>query len=468
MEEQKKEEQYVYTDVIGDYVNAMNAQMNIVPMSYKFLLAKIIAERKKVDQFSKDHGELCKEGEKEYIKMPWEHSAAFSKMLKNISNTALAVDMTGVNTVIGMVSKYDGFLGNLMKQIFADKPEILNGSDKDFKVSDILSYTDFHELKDVLVEKEIESLLRKSHVDQFQWLESKLKITLRNFKQFPEFVEIMARRNLFVHCNGVVSRQYISECKKNAVSLPEDIRPGTKLDADMKYVEKTFKVLFLVGVMLGFVIWHKLRPNESEEIVDGLSDVAYDLIRDGEYHLGLEIIDFALLNKSWAKEIKTAQQLVFRVNKALSFHLRNMQDECNKIVDSMDLTAAEPVYHLAAAVLKKDYDNAYRLMDKIGKDEKMRGNYKTWPLFNKIRQEDAFIAKFKEIYSDDYECNDTHVADFEEVLKSASEMVERTKSMMDEKVKKGELDNDTSEIEEAEIIEEGNTKEGSTQESLAL
>lgn len=47
-------------------------------------------------------------------------------------------------------------------------------------------------------------------------------------------------------------------------------------------------------------------------------------------------------------------------------------------------------------------------------------------------------------------------------------MVERTKSMMDEKVKKGELDNDTSEIEEAEIIEEGNTKEGSTQESLAL
>jgi hypothetical protein len=257
----------------------------------------------------------------------------------------------------------------------------------------------------------------------------------------------MERRNLFVHCNGVVSRQYISECKKNGVTLPDDLKPGVRLDADMSYVRKAFKVLFQVGVMLGFVIWHKLRVDESEELVDSLSEVAYDLIRDEEYTLGLDIIDFALSNKSWAKEIKTAQQLIFRVNKALAFHLRDMQDECVKIADSMDITAADPVYHLAVAVLKKEYDEAYKIMDRIGKDLAMRGNYKTWPLFNKIRQETAFTTKFKEIYGEDYECNDTHIADFEEVIKSATEMVERAKNMMKEK-EKGEKHNEQSEITE--------------------
>lgn len=448
MEEVNKEKHSVYREIIWEYVNAVNAQMNIVPISYNFLSAQIIAEDKKVKKFSQDHGELCKEEDKEYIKMPREHGAVFSKMMRNLGNTALAFDMTGVNAVIGMVSRYDGFLGDLMKQLFADKPEILNGSDKEFKVSDILTYADFDELKEVLVEKEIETLLRKNHVEQLQWLEGKLKVPLKDFKLFPDFVEIMERRNLFVHCNGVVSRQYISECKKNGVVLPEDLKPGERLDADMAYVRKTFKVLFQVGVMLGFVIWHKLRVNESEELVDSLSEVAYELIRDEEYTLGLDIIDFALSNKSWSKEIKTAQQLIFRVNKALAFHLRDMQDECVKIADSMDVTAADPVYHLAVAVLKKEYDEAYKIMDRIGKDSNMRGNYKTWPLFNKIRKETAFTAKFKEIYGEDYECNDTHIADFEEVIKSATEMVERAKNMMKEK-EKGEPQD-----VEAEIIEE--------------
>ena len=382
-----------------------------------------------MEKFSKDHGEIYEEEGKGIIKMPIEHGAVFTKMMRNLDNTALAYDMTGVNAVIGMVSKYDGFLGRLTKQLFSDKPEILNGSDREFKVSDILTYADFNELKEVLIEKEIETLLRKNHVDQLQWLEAKLSMALKDFKLFSEFVEIMERRNLFVHCNGIASRQYILECKRNGVKLPDDIKPGVRLDADFEYVVNTYRVLFQVGVMLGFVLWHKIRPQEGVEMMNSLSEVAYDLIKDEKYDLGLEIIDFAISNKSWAKEINNAQQLIFRVNKALAFHLRDMQDECEKIANSVDLTAAEPVYHLAVAVLNKNYPQAYKLMAKIGKDSDMQVNYKEWPLFNKIRQEKAFVEKYKEIYCEEYECNDTRIANFEEVINSALEMVARAKKV---------------------------------------
>ncbi|MCQ2072821.1 MAG: hypothetical protein MJY96_06825, partial [Bacteroidaceae bacterium] len=399
----------------------------------------ILAEGKKVEKFKNEHGTPFKDEEGEGVRMTLEDSAVFHKMMKNLNNSIHAFDMTGENAVIGMVSKYDGFLGKLIKQIFTDIPDILNGSEKELKVSDILTFKDFEELKDVLIEKEIETVLRKNHVEQLQWLESKLGVELKKFKLLPDYVEIMERRNLFVHCNGVVSRQYLSECKKFDVVIPEGIKPGKTLDAYIDYVRQAYIVLFQVGVMLGFVLWHKVRPNESEEMIDKLSEVAYDLIKEEEYELGLNIIDFALANRSWAKEIRTAQQLIFRVNKALAFHLRDMQDECEKIADSMDVTAADPVYHLAVAVLKKRYEEAYSIMDKIGDNNDMHYNYKTWPLFNKIRQEKKFVDKFREIYGEEYECNDTRTADFEEVIRSATEMVEKTKEMMAEKEKEKEF-----------------------------
>lgn len=421
-----------YGTIIGEYIDAINTQVFIVPISYKFLSAQILSESKKLDTYCKEHGQVFSEDGKKGFRMSVEHRTVFEKMMTNLDNTVQANYMVGVNAVIGMVSKYDGYLGRLTKQILKDKPEILNGSDREFKASDILTYTDFEELKDVLVEKEIETLLRKNHIEQLQWLEKQLNIKLREFKVLPDFVEVVERRNLFVHCNGVVSRQYLAECKKHGATLPDDIKVGDVLWADIAYVRKAYTVLFQVGVMLGFVLWHKLKPDDIEDLVDRLSDVPFDLIRDEQYSLSIQMIDFALSIKSWEKDIKHVYQLVFMINKALAFHLLDMQEECEKIVKELDLSASEPVYHLAVAVLLKEYDHAYELMDAIGSEPRMRVNYKTWPLFSRIRQEAAFSAKYKEIFNEEYECNDAKLSDFEDILKSAAELVKKTKEMNDE------------------------------------
>lgn len=441
-----------YGKIINEYIDSITSQNVIVPISYNILNAQILTESKKIQKYAKEHGQTITEDGKDGFRMKVDHSIVFDKMLTNLNYTVQAYDLVGINAVIGLVSKYDGYIGMLTKQLFMDIPEILNGSDREFKASDILTYTDFNELKDVLVEKEIETLLRKNHIEQLQWLENKLNIKkLRDFKELPDFVEIMERRNLFVHCNGVVSRQYLSECKKYGVSLPEELKVGDKLTADITYVRKSYSVLFQVGVMLGFIIWHKIKPEDSEYVIDGLCDVPYDLIRDGKYSLGLRLIDFALENKSWEKDIKYVYRLVFNINKALAYHLQDKQDECEKILKGLDLTAADPVYHLAVTVLLKDYKSAYLIMDKIGADSRMRIHYKTWPLFTRIRKEPDFIAKFKEIYKEDYECNDAKLSEFEDILNSANELVQRANKMSEgaEKVEEQE-----GHIVDAEIIED--------------
>ena len=436
-----QQKDYPYNDIIYNYIDAINTQWNIVPISYNFLSAQLLTESKKIDKYAKVHGQSPEDKGDNVFRMSVEHSIVFNKMLMNFNNIMLAFDMVGVDAVIGMVSKYDGFLGLLTKQIFKDKPEILNGSDKEFKASDILTYADFNELKDVLVEKEIETLLRKNHIEQLQWLETKLGIKqLRDFKVLPDFVEIMERRNLFVHCNGVVSRQYLSECDKYGVKLPAEVQIGTRLDADIDYVRKVHTILFQVGIMLGYTLWYKIRPTEGELIIDSLSDVSFDLISEGKYQLGQCIIDFALANKSWKKEIKYAQNLVFHVNKALSYHLQDMQNECDLIVNSLDVSAAKPVYNLAVAVLLNNYKKAYEIMDIIGNEEGMRINYKTWPLFAKIRLEPEFANRYKAIFNEEYECTDAKLSAFEDILKSANELVEKTKERMKDTAGRSGLD----------------------------
>ena len=126
MEETEKEKESVYREIIWSYINAVNSQMSMVPVSYNFLSAQMLTESRKVEAFRKEHGTPFHDEKGEGIRMSLEHSAVFQKMMKNLNNTARAFDMTGENAVIGLVSKYDGFLGVLTKQIFKDKPEILN------------------------------------------------------------------------------------------------------------------------------------------------------------------------------------------------------------------------------------------------------------------------------------------------------------------------------------------------------
>lgn len=71
----------------------------------------------------------------------------------------------------------------------------------------------------------------------------------------------------------------------------------------------------------------------------------------------------------------------------------------------MDWSAMSDKFKLAKAVLVDDFDNAYKIMRKIGKDEEEmeQFGYQEWPLFQEIREEDQFKEVYKEIYGVEYE-----------------------------------------------------------------
>lgn len=107
---------------------------------------------------------------------------------------------------MSLISQFDAYFGNIIKTIYYKKPEILSTSEKSIKYSEIIKINSIDELKEYIIEQEIEAVLRKSHNDQFKWLENKLNMKLRQgLNCWPTFIESTERRNLFVHCDGCVS-----------------------------------------------------------------------------------------------------------------------------------------------------------------------------------------------------------------------------------------------------------------------
>ena len=427
-----------YVGVIRQYISRLNSQIQSVPTLFNILSAQTVVNAQKVKEFVSKNG--CEEKDekgRDIIKMPIEFSRAFERLISNLNNSFQALDNVGRNAVVAMVSMYDAYLSSLLKVIYSDMPQLLNQSQKDFKLNNILLYKDFDELKEVVTEDEIESLLRKSHVDQLKWLEGKLDMPLTGFKALPLFVELMERRNLFVHANGVVSRHYFEACEKYNVEIDKELSLGKQLDATDDYVFKSYAILFQTGIMLGFVIWHKIRKQEGVELIDFLSEVCYDLIKEGHYDLALVMIDFALDNKSFRKHINQASHIIFLINKALSYHLKDMQKECLAIIEKLDLSAAEPVYKLAAEVLKENYDQAIDFMDQLGNVPSMRRGYKEWPLFTKFRDKETFKNKYKELFNEDYICLEVKKTKFEEILASAEKLIEQDKKNKETKNAEG-------------------------------
>lgn len=192
-----------------------------------------------------------------------------------------AIQLIPKNVVVAFVSIYDSFLSDIIEGIYKLRPELLNTCEKEYSFSDILKFGSIDEIKENIIEKEVESVLRESHSKQFEWLSKKLKVKLtEDLPNYEHFIEITERRNLFVHTNGKVSRQYLSIVPPKNDNNKE-IKLGETQEASPEYVIHCYNVLFEIGVKLGQVIWRKIdEKNSLEEADDLLIDIIYDLLKN--------------------------------------------------------------------------------------------------------------------------------------------------------------------------------------------
>jgi len=326
----------------------------------------------------------------------------FERNLKAFTSASLAVTNIPQIFLCSMVHKYDAYLGKLLRVAFTVKPEILAASEKTLTYADLSRFQSLASARESLIEQEIESILRDSHFDHFKWMEKRFDLPLRkDLEVWTRFIEVTERRNLFVHCDGVISSQYLAVCRKHDCKLDNNIKAGDQLRVDSKYFSQAFDCMFEIGIKLGHVLWRKLQPDDINLADKALQNTGYELLVEERYELAKMILRFAT---ETLKNVSSDQiRRTNLINLCSAHKFSGDQESCDSALDSEDWSACAPEFQLAVAVQKDDFAQAAAIMKTIGKDGGVsREDYSTWPLFKIFRESKEFLASYRKLFGEKF------------------------------------------------------------------
>lgn len=340
------------------------------------------------------------EGDNRIYSVPFENHFRYTKLKNAFQRCKIAYKILPRSFLVSLVSQFDAFLGGVVRVLLYSKPELLNASDRVLTFKELLQFSSTDEAREYVVEKEVESLIRKSHPEQFEWMEKKFSVPLREgLPSWPVFVEVTERRNLFVHCDGIVSSQYLKNCREHNVEVATPPALGSELNVTPAYFGNAYQCVFEIGVKLCHVLWRKLLPGELEHADRNLIEVTFELLRDENYRLAKNLLDFA--SCTFKRHSSDEQRRVFIVNRAQAYKWEGDNDAAVRILRAEDWSACDDKFKLAVAVLQENYDTAASLMKKIGPAGSVtKVDYREWPLFQRFRTTAQFSRAFTEVYGE--------------------------------------------------------------------
>jgi hypothetical protein len=379
-----------------------------------------------VEEIEDDNG-------KKRILVKADESKIFETLERNASTSALASKIIPESLFVSLISQYDAFLTRLLRVIYEIKPEVLNGSERNLTFSQLVEMATIENAREFIIDKEIDTVLRKSHSEQFDYLEKLIGIQLREkLPIWKIFIEITERRNLLVHCDGIVSNQYLKVCTENKCEI-DKIKVGDRLGIEMKYFTVAYSCLYEISTKLTHTLWRKLLKSDLETADKELNEICFNLINTNSFELADTLLEFGCQQKT---HFNDSNKNVFIINASLSKYLQNKKDETIKILSMKDWSASSDDFKLANAILSEDNDTAFAIMQKIGKNGEVdKSDYKQWPLFSKIRNEVNFKSTFKEIFNEEYTIMETPMRPIQELI---SKEIKRNKELKGKTIKKVE------------------------------
>lgn len=344
-----------------------------------------------------EHGqELDPDGATRNFNIPPEHLQKVRQLGRINTQYRTAKELLPRTFLVSFVSTYDAFLGSLVRALFEAKPEVLNSSGKQLTYKELVAFENLETARTFVVDTEVESLLRKSHSEQFDWLESTFSIKLREgLDSWPTFIELTERRNLFVHCHGKASTQYLKVCKDHKADTT-GVALGATLDARHQYLVNAYKCLYEIGVKLSQVLWRKIKPDELEAADNALISTTFELLVLEKYDIAARLLSFATKLPRHSSEVT---KRIFLVNLAQSYKFTDQQEKCLSALSTIDWSACSDNFSVCVAALKDDFIKAAEAMHRIGAAGAIKQHeYIDWPIFKEFRKSREFSDAYTKIF----------------------------------------------------------------------
>ena len=344
------------------------------------------------------------ENKSEEIRIPHSKEREYKKLKERSNRAERAYRLVSQNFLVSLVSVYDLFYAEIVRIVYKLNPNILKADETPFLYRTLLEYGSVGAVASSIIEAQVDLLIRDSHLAQIAWLEKTLKVTtLRDFPEWSMFMELMERRNLFVHSNGIVSSQYVNICKKHN-AIDESVSIGSILTIDKDYFIKAYKTLYKMAVGMTAIVANicckGVYKGYGEELDKMIIGHVYDAITNHDYDLAIDISNFIL---SPQFKHKNQDKSYIILNLAQAYKWRGDEEKCAAILDEEDTSAWKRDLLIPKLVLEEKYADVYDMMRSVGLTGKILNKdlYRLWPIFQRLREQEEFKVVFKEIFGEE-------------------------------------------------------------------
>lgn len=389
---EKMEQQII--DALNDFISEIDSLIEVSEpinfISRKLLhdqVEKLKPEMVKFNNFVKNNNY------KEAIKL----SRKIQKIDKLVERIKKSNDLSPKITIVSFIIILDYFLRELARISYEINPAMINQSQRKLGFAEISDFDNIEDVRRYVIEDELDSIFRGNHSDIFKSLEQILSIDLKPEEfTWKKFIEITERRNLFVHCNGVVSNQYIRACRKYDV-LDEKIKTGQMITADNKYLKECHGIIYEIGVTFSHKLLRKFCKDNLEESDDYLIKLCYELLVEEKYDLAKKILKFSIEQKRHSSDYRKRMMII---NLSIAYKFSSDDGNFKKTIDSVDWSSCADEFKLCVHALRGEYEDAASVMRRVGANHELvkEESYIEWPAFNEFRKTQIFLDAFESVF----------------------------------------------------------------------
>lgn len=296
------------------------------------------------------------------------------------------------NALISLISSVEWFLAQVIHQHFRKNPRIISSKEKQFSLEELSNFDSIDDAKDYLIEKTVESVLRGSIDDWFNFLKSKLKLSMGYVDEYyPKLVEATQRRNLLIHNGGKVNRIYLSKYPK---SLGECPNIGEDIFVLPDYLSETIAIFEQNFLLIAAELWKKVGAKNKER-GSLLVNLSYDHLLSGRYDVAQSLSYFAAHDKSLLEVDRLYAQINYWIAKKFGGEFESVQSE----IEKEDFSAKSRLFILAQNILLDRFEDAVDDIDFLIQHDSdfSLETVTTWPLFKEFREHEIyndFIDKY--------------------------------------------------------------------------
>jgi hypothetical protein len=276
---------------------------------------------------------------------------------------------------------FEAVLASTLESYYWTYPDAVGADREEFSLNDLREFDEIEDAIGVSISARVDSILRENWDDWNRFFKTNLKFELADISHDPDRLqEVFLRRNIVVHNNARVSKQYL-----RSPLAARDVKIGDLLEIDRDYLLQAVDELACAGVLLCVLTWATAMKPELPAASEELAAITYEWMREGRWAIVKTLCEVGQGRVS----SNDARRTVFRLNRWLAIKRVEGVHAIEQELQAFDASALDPVYRVVKSALL-DEDRASELALKAFDEGRLsRRELREWPVFEELRDRPA-------------------------------------------------------------------------------